>query len=137
MNDFRLFPEQASNIAVGTDHLFYGLLALSGVILLLVLALVVTFASATGAAPRRTRGKLPEFDRAAIFEIGWTAGTLFLALSSSGGRRDASSRALVAAEQRAGDPCRRQAMDVEDAASRTARARSTRCTCRSASRCGS
>ena len=47
------------------------------------------------------------------------------------------SVAAFAAARRDGDPRCRQAMDVEDPASRTARARSTRFTCRWTSRCGS
>ena len=76
---FRLFPEEASTQAPATDTLFLILMIVSAAIIILVVALVITFSLRYRRGTRANRGPL----RSIIsreFEIGWTAGTCFLAL---------------------------------------------------------
>ncbi|MBM0206748.1 cytochrome c oxidase subunit II [Micromonospora sp. STR1s_5] len=73
-----LFPlPTASTQAERIDLIFYGLLTLSGLITILVFALIVTFAVRYRRGSRAKRGEMPEFV-GKEFEIGWTAATLFL-----------------------------------------------------------
>lgn len=74
--DFALFPESASTLAVGTDRIFYGLVAVSALIIILVLALIVVFSVRYRRGTGADRGELPEVV-SREFEIGWTAATLF------------------------------------------------------------
>jgi cytochrome c oxidase subunit 2 len=73
-----LMPIEASEQAVRTDQIYYILLAFSGVIVTLVLALVIVFAIRYRRGSRAPRGELPSLMRRE-FEIGWTSATLFLA----------------------------------------------------------
>ncbi|KAB0682971.1 cytochrome c oxidase subunit II [Aureimonas leprariae] len=61
----------------GVDVLFLALLALSGIIFLVVLVLLVTFATRYRHGSNAPRGELPSLARRE-FEIGWTAATFFL-----------------------------------------------------------
>jgi cytochrome c oxidase subunit 2 len=72
-------PEAASTQAVRTDDIYYLLLAISIAIILVVLALVITFAVRYRRGSKAKRGALPKFF-SREFEIGWTAATLFLAV---------------------------------------------------------
>jgi cytochrome c oxidase subunit 2 len=74
-----LMPESASTTAVQTDRLYFILLALSLAIVLLVLALVVTFAIRYRRGSAAKRGELPAMLRREL-EIGWTTATLFVFL---------------------------------------------------------
>ncbi len=79
MNSFRLFPEEASTQAPATDTLFLILMIVSVVIILIVLTLVITFSLRYRRGTNANRGPL----RGIVsreYEIGWTAGTCFLAL---------------------------------------------------------
>ncbi len=79
MNSFRLFPEEASTQAPVTDTLFLILMIVSAAIIILVLALVITFSLRYRRGTTVNRGPLRELS-SREFEIGWTAGTCFLAL---------------------------------------------------------
>ena len=76
MNSAFTLPE-ASTHAVRVDHIFYGLLILSGLTMILVFALVVVFAVRYRRGSNAKRGPLPEIV-GREFEIGWTSATLFL-----------------------------------------------------------
>jgi cytochrome c oxidase subunit 2 len=76
MNSIFMIPE-ASTHAVRVDHIFYGLLVLSGSTMILVFALVITLAVRYRRGSSAKRGPLPELVNRE-FEIGWTAATLFL-----------------------------------------------------------
>ena len=79
MNDFRLWPAQASDIAGGVDAIVILLLVLSVGIMALVLGLVLGFAVRYRRGSRAKRGDLPGFVRSEV-EVGWTFATLVLAL---------------------------------------------------------
>jgi cytochrome c oxidase subunit 2 len=79
MNGLPLFPVEASTRAVATDHIFFGLLGLSLVIIVLVLSLVVAFSIRYRRGSSAKRGELPKIV-SKEFEIGWTAATFFLFL---------------------------------------------------------
>jgi cytochrome c oxidase subunit 2 len=79
MGGFSLWPEQASTQAGKVDFIFILLLVMSGVIILLVAGLLLGFSIRYRRGSKAPRGKLPDFMSRDI-EIGWTAGTLFLAL---------------------------------------------------------
>ncbi len=79
MNSFRLFPEEASTQAPATDTLFLILMIVSAAIIILVLALVITFSLRYRRGTKANRGPLREIV-SREFEVGWTAGTCFLAL---------------------------------------------------------
>ena len=79
MNGIQVFPVEASTGAVHTDHLFFGLLGASTVVILLVLTLVIVFSARYRKGSKAKRGDLPEV-MSREFEIGWTAATLFLFL---------------------------------------------------------
>jgi cytochrome c oxidase subunit 2 len=64
---------------VQVDYLFIGLLVISGAILLLVGLLLLVFCTRYRRGSHARRGALPGFLKRDV-EIGWTAGTLFLAL---------------------------------------------------------
>ena len=72
-------PEVASTQAVQTDLIYVALLALSGVIMLLVAALVLVFSIRYRRGSKARRGAMPRV-MSMEFEIGWTSATLFLAL---------------------------------------------------------
>ncbi len=75
----RLFPEEASTQAPATDTLFLILVVVSATIIILVVTLIVTFSLRYRRGTKANRGMLrPLISRE--FEIGWTAGTFFLAL---------------------------------------------------------
>ena len=72
-----LFPVEASAGAVRVDHIFFGLLALAGLVTIAVFALVITFSIRYRRGSKAKRGKLPEIV-GREFEVGWTIATLFL-----------------------------------------------------------
>lgn len=74
-----LFPLEASTNAVRVDAIFFGLLALAGLVTLTVFALVLTFAIRYRRGSKAKRGKLPAIV-SREFEVGWTVVTLFLFL---------------------------------------------------------
>ncbi len=75
----RLFPEEASTQAPDTDALFLILVIVAASIIILVVTLIVTFSLRYRRGTTANRGSLrPLISRE--FEIGWTAGTFFLAL---------------------------------------------------------
>jgi len=74
-----LLPPEASAYAPHVDHIFLGIVALSVVIVLLVLALVIGFSIRYRNGSKAYRGPLPS-SISREFEIGWTAGALFLGL---------------------------------------------------------
>ena len=76
MNSAFSLPE-ASSHAVRVDHIFYGLLVLSGLTMLVVFGLVIIFAVRYRRGSAARRGPLPEIV-SREFEIGWTSATLFL-----------------------------------------------------------
>jgi cytochrome c oxidase subunit 2 len=69
----------ASTAAVRVDAIFYGLLAISGLITILVFTLIITFAVRYRRGSKAERGEMPAIV-SREFEIGWTAATLFLFL---------------------------------------------------------
>ena len=76
MNPIFSLPE-ASTHAERVDHIFYGLLLLSGATMLVVFAFIVILAIRYRRGSAATRGPLPEIV-SREFEIGWTSATLFL-----------------------------------------------------------
>src|SRR6201996_7950917 len=76
MNPIFSLPE-ASTDAVRVDHIFYGLLVLSGLTMLVVFVLIVVLAVRYRRGSSAERGPLPEIV-SREFEIGWTSATLFL-----------------------------------------------------------
>ena len=72
-------PVAASTQAVTTDRTFVMLLVLSGVIVLIVFTLVVTFAIRFRRGSTAPRGELPTIV-GREFEVGWTSATLFVFL---------------------------------------------------------
>lgn len=76
MNPVFTLPE-ATTHAVQVDHVFYGLLVLSGLTMLLVFVLVIFLAVRYRRGSNAKRGPLPEIV-SREFEIGWTSATLFL-----------------------------------------------------------
>lgn len=76
MNPVFALPE-ATTHAVQVDHIFYGLLLLSGLTMLLVFVLVIFLAVRYRRGSTAKRGPLPEIV-SREFEIGWTSATLFL-----------------------------------------------------------
>ncbi len=128
MNWSGVFPVEAATNAAHTDHIFFGLLAISGAVIALVLALIIGFSVRYRKGSKANRADMPEV-MSREFEIGWTVATLFVfAVRLLVGGLGAAA-AFLTRRRRHGDPRRRQAVDVEGAASRTACARSTRCTC--------
>ena len=79
MNWSGVFPVEASTLAAHTDHIFFGLLAISATIIALVLALVVGFSIRYRKGSKANRAEMPEV-MSREFEIGWTAATFFLFL---------------------------------------------------------
>lgn len=79
MGGFSLWPEEAAARAGDVDFIFVLLLVLSGIIILLVAGLLLTFSIRYRRGSSAPRGKLPKLISREI-EIGWTAATLFLAL---------------------------------------------------------
>ncbi|MFT8244733.1 cytochrome c oxidase subunit II [Roseomonas sp. BN140053] len=75
----RFWPEAASDTAVQVDSVVLLLLAVSGAILLLVLALVLGFAIRYRRGSAAPRGELPELLKKEV-EVGWTFAILLLAL---------------------------------------------------------
>ena len=75
----RFFPIAASNGAHRVDAIFFGLFALSAVIILTVIALIWIFAIRFRRGSLANRDPLPGLV-SRQFEIGWTVGALFLAL---------------------------------------------------------
>ena len=114
MNSSFSLPE-ASTHAVRVDHIFYGLLVLSGLTMLVVFGLVIVLAIRYRRGSSAKRGPLPEIV-SREFEIGWTIGHTFpvrvFVLVGGVGR----SLRPVGSRQRTRDACRRQTMDVEDPA---------------------
>jgi cytochrome c oxidase subunit II len=76
MNPVFSLPE-ASTHAVRVDHIFYGLLVLTGLTMLAVFVLIVVLAIRYRRGSSAQRGPLPEIV-SREFEIGWTSATLFL-----------------------------------------------------------
>jgi cytochrome c oxidase subunit 2 len=76
MNSIFSLPE-ASNHAERVDHIFYGLLVLSGTTMLVVFTAILVFAVRYRRGSKAKRGPLPAIV-SREFEIGWTAATLFL-----------------------------------------------------------
>jgi cytochrome c oxidase subunit II len=76
---FSLLPEVASTQAVHTDRIYFGLLILSGCIIVLVAVLVFIFSLRYQRGSKARRGELPKL-MSREFEVGWTVATLFLAL---------------------------------------------------------
>lgn len=76
MNPIFSLPE-ATTHAERVDHIFYGLLVLSGLTMLVVFALIITLAIRYRRGSGAKRGPLPEIV-SREFEIGWTVATLFL-----------------------------------------------------------
>ena len=107
-------PEVASTQAATTDAIFYLLLVFSLVIVLIVLALVVVFSIRYRRGSNAKRGEMPKI-MSREFEIGWTSGTLFLALFIFWWVSSSQLSALVAPPGALGGARRCQAMDVEDA----------------------
>jgi cytochrome c oxidase subunit II len=79
MNWLELLPEQASTQAPGVDTVYLVLVAISAAIILMVVALVLTFSLRYRRGTRAERGPLRELV-AREFEIGWTSATFFLFL---------------------------------------------------------
>ena len=75
----RLFPEEASTQAPATDTLFLILMIVSAAIITLVVTLIITFSLRYRRGTNANRGPLRDII-SREFEIGWTAGTCFLAL---------------------------------------------------------
>jgi cytochrome c oxidase subunit 2 len=73
------FTTAASDYAVHLDRLFWLLVVISGLIMLLVMVLVVTFIIRYRRGSNAPRGELPEIFKRDV-EIGWTVATLFLFL---------------------------------------------------------
>lgn len=76
MNPIFSLPE-ASVQAERVDHIFYGLLVLSGTTMLVVFAAIILFAVRYRRGSQAKRGPLPKIV-SREFEIGWTMATLFL-----------------------------------------------------------
>jgi cytochrome c oxidase subunit 2 len=76
VNPIFSLPE-ATTHAERVDHIFYGLLVLSGLTMLVVFALVLVLAIRYRRGSGAKRGPLPEIV-SREFEIGWTSATLFL-----------------------------------------------------------
>jgi cytochrome c oxidase subunit 2 len=76
VNPIFSLPE-ATTHAERVDHIFYGLLVLSGLTMLVVFALIITLAIRYRRGSGAKRGPLPEIV-SREFEIGWTVATLFL-----------------------------------------------------------
>jgi cytochrome c oxidase subunit 2 len=76
VNPIFSLPE-ATTHAERVDHIFYGLLVLSGLTMLVVFALIITLAIRYRRGTGAKRGPLPEIV-SREFEIGWTVATLFL-----------------------------------------------------------
>ncbi len=76
---FPLFPVQASTQAMRTDHIFFWLVFISGMIVVLVFGLIFTFSFRYRNGSSAQRGELPEWV-SHDFEIGWTTATFFLFL---------------------------------------------------------
>ena len=74
-----IFPSEASTLAVHTDRIFFGLLAVSVAVIALVTTLVVVFSIRYRKGSKASRADLPEV-MSREFEIGWTAATAFLFL---------------------------------------------------------
>ena len=79
MTTFPLYPGAASTQAEQTDTIFLWLVLFAGLVALLVFGLVVGFAIRYRNGSRASRDDLPEWLQRDV-EIGWTVGTLFLAL---------------------------------------------------------
>jgi cytochrome c oxidase subunit 2 len=73
---FHIFPPQASTQAASTDLIYFGLLLVSTLVILLVLALIVTFSFRYRRGTTAKRGKLPRLIQHE-FEAGWVAATFF------------------------------------------------------------
>lgn len=74
-----VFPGEASTAARGVDIIFWGLTAFSTTIVLIVTTLIVVFAIRYRRGSSAKRGDLPSLVGREV-EIGWTVGTLFLAV---------------------------------------------------------
>ena len=104
--------------------IFFGLLAISGVVIALVLALIVGFSIRYRKGSTANRADMPEV-MSREFEIGWTAATFFLFLFVFWWVGSSQLTNLNPPEERHGGPRRRQAVDVEGAVLPTACVRST------------
>jgi cytochrome c oxidase subunit 2 len=71
--------KEAADTAPQVDTAFFFLLLISGAIFLVLLVLVVAFSAHYRRGSKARRGALPAFLKKEI-EIGWTSGTIFLAL---------------------------------------------------------
>ena len=74
-----IFPVAASTGAAQSDRLLFGLIAVTGLILVIVFSLIVGFAFRYRNGSSARRGALPQWIERG-FEVGWTSATFFLAL---------------------------------------------------------
>lgn len=79
MSGIHLWPVAASDIAARVDAIVIVLLVITGAVLALVLALLLTFSVRYRRGSSAKRGELPELLKKEV-EVGWTAATLFIAL---------------------------------------------------------
>ncbi|HWL80625.1 MAG TPA: cytochrome c oxidase subunit II [Roseomonas sp.] len=79
MSGVAFWPPAASAIATRVDAIVIALLVISSAIVLLVGGLILGFSIRYRRGSDAKRGQLPEFIQKEV-EVGWTAGTLFLAL---------------------------------------------------------
>jgi len=79
MSSVPFWPAEASAVAGRVDVIVIAMLVISSAIVLLVAGLVLGFSIRYRRGSSAQRGELPEFMQKEV-EVGWTAGTLFLAL---------------------------------------------------------
>ena len=113
---FPLFPEQASTMAPRVDALYFFLIGVSVFFATLILILIIVFAvkyrrRSDDEQPRAISGNLR-------LEILWTVVPLGLTLVMFGWGAHLFFDTSISAERRSRDQRRRQAMDVENSASR-------------------
>ena len=115
MTALTLFPEQASTEAVAHRPIYFGLIGFSAIVTSIVVGCLIVFAMRYRRGSAAQRGNLPRMDRARFRDRLDFCDVLSFCLRRFLDGRDATCRAH-AAPRRYGNPCRRQAMDVEDAA---------------------
>ena len=130
------FITAASDYARRVDETFWMLTAISAVIIILLAVLILTFIIRYRRGSDAPRGELPKALRHEI-EIGWTAATLLLFLFMFWWAAVQIAHGAASAEKRAGNPRRRQAVDVAlPASDRRARDRRAACAGRHAGTAG-
>ncbi|MDJ0387560.1 cytochrome c oxidase subunit II [Roseomonas sp. E05] len=97
MSGVAFWPAEASSVAGRVDVIVIALLVISTAIVLLVGGLILGFSIRYRRGSSARRGELPEFIQKEV-EVGWIAGTLFLALFLFGW---ASITVLTAEQQKA------------------------------------